>query len=83
MDTSLVVHKNGNPIDIIPTQSNDFIYHEESMVSNNSLTQRDLMGLDKLMKTPVKSKRFKIKQFAIDDFAFEMNNPNELYNIKY
>ena len=41
------------------------------------------MGLDKLINILTKSKIFKIKQFAIDDFAFEMNNPNELYNIKY
>ena len=41
------------------------------------------MELNKLINIPTKNKRFKIKQFAIDDFAFEMNNPNELYNIKY
>ena len=41
------------------------------------------MGLDRLINIRTKSKRFKIKQSAIDDFAFEMNNPNELYNIKY
>lgn len=82
-DNSLLIHRIGNPLDGIPNQSTDFIQHDESLGSNTSLTQRDIMGLDKLMNIPMKSKRFKVKQFSIDDFAFEMNNPISSFNLQY
>ena len=61
------------------------IPNEGSIVSNNSLTQKDILGLDKLISLPTKSRRYKVKQFLLEDFFNEttslFNNPSSQYSV--
>ena len=61
------------------------IPNEGSIVSNNSLTQKDILGLDKLISLPTKSRRYKVKQFLLEDFCNEttslFNNPSSQYSV--
>ena len=64
-----------NTIEFIPSQMQN--ENEGTVGSINSLTPKDIMGLDKLISLPAKSMRFKIKQFSLEDFC---NDPTILMN---
>ena len=64
-----------NTIEFIPSQMQN--ENEGTVGSINSLTPKDIMGLDKLISLPAKSMRFKIKQFSLEDFC---NDPMILKN---
>lgn len=66
-----------NTIEFLPSQMQNEYHNEGTVGSNNSLTQKDIMGLDKLISLPAKSMRFKIKQFCLEDFC---NDPTILMN---
>ena len=61
-----------NTVEFLPNQD------EGSIISNNSLTPKDIIGLDKLISLPTKSRRYKIKQFSLEDFC---NEPPSLFNL--
>ena len=70
-----------NTIEFIPSQMQN--ENEGTVGSINSLTPKDIMGLDKLISLPAKSMRFKIKQFSLEDFCNDpmilMNNQSSQY----
>ena len=69
---------NNNPNEMI-SQANQNEYGENngSIVSANSLTQKNIMDLDKLISLPPKGMRFKVKQYSLEYFS---NEGNPMYN---
>lgn len=69
---------NGNPNEMISqTNQNEYGDNNGSIVSANSLTQKNLMELEKLISLPPKGMRFKVKQYNKEDF---INEGNSMYN---